>query len=87
MAECRYWEDMLGRTLKYPYMNLVDVSQSKKRSQERPQLVPLELLAIKSGQLFSAGTQYADQVRACGARSSARAPQAAQAHRSCGRIA
>lgn len=43
-------------------MNLIDVSQSKKRAQQNPQLVPLELLAVKPGQLFSAGTQYADQV-------------------------
>lgn len=64
MSLRRYWEQLLGRKLQYPHANLVDVSRNKRRSQENPDLVPLELLAIKPGQLFSTGTQYADQVRA-----------------------
>lgn len=67
---CRYWENLLGTSLRYPRMNLVDISSSKRMSQTRPKLVPVEILAVQPGQLFSTGTQYADQVRLrCAAKS------------------
>lgn len=52
-----------GRQLRYPDFNLVDVSPSKRRAETRPILLPLEVLQIKPGTLFAAGTRYVEQMK------------------------
>lgn len=55
----RYWATHCKLPLKYPHLQLLDCSNSKR---SKANYVPLEAVSVCEGQVFTAGVKFADQV-------------------------